>query len=258
LESLTSVYNLVCDVVNRTPQQHTPWVGSSAFYTEAGMHQSALNRSEQNYLHADPNLVGNRTRVGVTDQSGRSNFEAKALEMGVVIPPEKMEALSEAYLNQVKVGADFGLADASFYLFLLRQLDRLPQFFEVINFRLIDEKESGQPITSQAVLRTKIGETVKLEVSDGDGPVNAFDEVLRRTLRRSYPELMQTRLTNFTVRIVDSIRGTAAKVRVRITFSDGRKSWTTMAVHENILEAAWEALIDGYRYKLVVNDHIEH
>ncbi len=255
LRRLTLTYNVVCDVLNRPPHRHNPWVGSSAFYTEAGMHQSGNERSNSNYLHADPAIVGNHERVGVTDQSGRANLVAKASELGLKLPPEKLPLIAESYQKLVDNGADFGLADASFYLFLLRQLDELPGFFEPVDFRLVDEKEAGLPITSQAVLRTKIGDEQKLEVADGDGPVNALDEVLRRTLRKRYPELMHTKLTNFKVRIVDAIRGTAAKVRVRITFSDGKKSWTTMAVHENILEAAWQALTDGYIYKLLVNGH---
>ena len=120
------------------------------------------------------------------------------------------------------------------------------------DFQLLD-KQAGHEVTTEASLRLKLNGERTLHNADGDGPVNALDEVLRRTLRKQFPELLHVRLNDYKVRIVDAFRGTAAKVRVRIEFTDGHKTWTTMAVHENIIEASWEALLDGYIYKLVVN-----
>jgi 2-isopropylmalate synthase len=254
LRQLTSVYFLVCDVLNLTPSSNMPWVGPDAFYTEAGMHQSGLTRQPGSYFHADPASVGNHSSVGVTGQSGKANIESKAAEFGVEVVSAELKQLAREHQVLVDEGGDFGLADASFHLWLLRQLGRVPeQLPTFLSFRAIIEKQAEGSVATEASLRLLIDGKPKLYNADGDGPVNALDEVLRRTLRRRFPELMHVRLGDFRVRIVDSGRGTAAKVRVRITFTDGTKTWTTMAVHENIIEASWNALWDGYLYKLIVN-----
>ncbi len=254
LKVLRQTYLFICDVLNTTPQPNLPWVGENAFYTEAGMHQSGNARIQGNYFHADPEIVGNKEEVGVTNQSGRANLSTKASEFGFDIQGEQLDEVARVYQKLVDFGGDFGLADASFYLWLLRQIKKMPENLpEFVYFRAIVEKKANQEVTTEASLRLRIKGERKLFNADGDGPVNALDEVLRRTLRRRYPDLMHVRLNDFKVRIVDSGRGTAAKVRVRISFIDGIKSWTTMAVHENIIEASWEALWDGYMYKLVVN-----
>ncbi len=255
LALLTSTNVLVCDVLNQPPRAHDPWVGASAFYTEAGMHESGLQRDCGNYWHADPASVGNHARVGVTDQSGKANLISKAKEFSIKIPDDQVGRIAAAHQALVDAGGDFGLAEASFYLWLLRQLKKLPHFFDFVSFRAIIEKQGSDPATTEASLRLKIGDEPQLHNADGDGPVNALDEVLRRTLRKRFPELLHVKLDDYKVRIVDAGRGTAAKVRVRIDFTDGQKTWSTMAVHENIIEASWEALLDGYTYKLVVNGH---
>lgn len=254
LEKLTRTYLLVCDVLNVVPAPDKPWVGSNAFYTEAGMHQSGHNRLPGSYFHANPALVGNHAGVGVTGNSGKANISSKALEFGLEIPAKQLNLIAKAHQTLVDNGGDFGLADASFYLWLLKQLDRIPKGLpEFVSFRAIVEKDKKSDVATEASLRLIIDGEPKLFNADGDGPINALDEVLRRTLRRRYPDLMHVKLDDFKVRIVDSGRGTAAKVRVRISFTDGEKSWTTMAVHENIIQASWEALWDGYIYKLIVN-----
>jgi len=255
LANMQKTYLLVCDVLNLPPKNNTPWVGSSAFYTEAGMHESASLRDHGNYWHADPSIVGNHRRVGVTDQSGKANLISKANELGIEIPNDQVGQIAEAHQKLVDDGGDFGLADASFHLFLLRELGRLPNFFEFVSFRAIIDKKVDCKVATETSLRMKIDGKPKLNNADGDGPINAFDNVLRRTLHKRYPRLLQVRLNDYEVRIVDASRGTAAKVRVRIEFTDGRKTWTTMAIHENIIEASWEALLDGYIYELVVNGH---
>ncbi len=252
LEKLCQTYLLVCDVLNIAPRRDLPWVGSSAFYTEAGMHQCGLYRDPGSYFHANPVAVGNEARVGVTDQSGRANLVSKAREFGIEIPPNQLAEIAKAHQELVDEGANFGTADASLYLFLLRQLGRLPEFFRFVELELRSDIKPGAGVDSQAVLRLTIGDKKQLHVADGDGPVNAADEALRRTLRGFYPELDQIRLTDFKVRMVDA-RGSASKVRVLIDFTDGKKSWTTMGVSDNIEQAAWQALWDSYTYKLVVN-----
>ncbi|MFA4871470.1 MAG: alpha-isopropylmalate synthase regulatory domain-containing protein [Patescibacteria group bacterium] len=255
LKRLTRVYLLVCDALNITPDPKKPWVGDSAFYTEAGMHESGLERDPGSYFHANPELIGNRMRGGVTDQSGRANITAKAKHLGIDIPDDKLTAIAARHQELVDMGANFGAADASFLLFVLRELGQLPKFFEFVGLRITINKWENQPIQTEANLKMKVAGEDQWHNAAGDGPVNALDEVLRRKLRKIYPDLELVKLIDFKVRIIDAVRGTAAKVRVLVDFTDGSKTWTTMGVHENIIEACWNALLDSYTYKLLMNSH---
>lgn len=255
LARLTETFLLVSDILNVTPASDTPWVGASAFFTAAGMHQSGNNRKAGNYLHADPAIVGNRARVGVTDQSGMANLVSKAREFGIEIPADQIAQVASAFQELVDTGGGFGLADASFHLFLLRQLGELTVPFEFVEFKTTVTKKAGSPVSAQAIIRLMIHGEQKLDIADGDGPVHALDQVFRRMIKRRFPELLKVRLEDFHVRIIDAWRGTAARTRVRIEFTDGTKSWTTIGLGEDIIEASWEALLEGYTYKLVVNGH---
>jgi 2-isopropylmalate synthase len=256
LKNLTPTYLTICDILNISPSKSKPWVGNSAFYTEAGMHQSGLIRDKGNYWHIYPECVGNRSRVGLSEQSGRANLYAKAKGFGISIPEDKINRIAKNYKELINEGANFGMADASFHLFLLRELNLMPKFFEFPGFRLVIEMQKNWPIQSEASLRTIINNKRKSFIAGGDGPVNALDNALRETFLNAYPKLSSVKLVDFKVRIVDS-RGTASKVRVLITLNDKNKTWTTMAVHENIIAAAWKALLDGYIYKLVLNGDVK-
>jgi 2-isopropylmalate synthase len=253
LALIKSTYLMVCDVLNQIPQSDMPWVGEGAFYSEAGMHVSGDRRSAGSYFHADPRLVGNQARVGVSEQSGRANLLSKAEEFGIEIPEERLPDMVSTYQDLVDQGEHFGLADASCYLFLRRQLGLLPDYFQFVEFRLIDEKKAGEPARSEASLRMEVKGKKLLHNADGDGPVNALDKALRRTLRRRYPSLKEVRMHDFKVRIVDAVRGTGARVRVLIELTDGAQNWFTVATDEHIVEAARRALFDGYAYKLAIN-----
>ncbi|MDD2806907.1 MAG: alpha-isopropylmalate synthase regulatory domain-containing protein [Patescibacteria group bacterium] len=254
LSLLTPTYNLVCDVLNMPPRNNQPWVGRSAFYTEAGMHASGALVETGNYSHVDPATVGNSYRFGVTDQSGRANVLAKIKELGLEVPTEEIPSIVRIYQRITAAGGHFGLADASFQLFLLRQLGRVPNLFQTVGYRITDEKNGGETISSQAILRMDVAGVQQLHVADGDGPVNAIDNVLRRTLIKFYPKLRTVHLEDFRVRILDSQEGTGAMVRVLITLSDGQTTWSTVATDTSITEAARRALEDGYVYKLAVID----
>lgn len=256
LVCLRQTWVLVCDVLNVTPRGNTPFVGSDAFRTEAGMHASGEVRDPGGYLHCDPSRVGNQARFDVTDQSGWSNLAIKAKEFGLVITTDQVKQIARAHQQLVDSGWNFGSADASLYLFFLGQLDRLPVLLEVQQRRIIDEWISGQQKQSEATMRLIVKGRFEYGGKDGRGPVNALDNALRDILCRQYPELVVVELTDFKVRTVDS-RGTASRVRVLIQFSDGSKTWRTTAVHEDIIEASWKALLDGYLFKLVANGHLE-
>lgn len=257
LGKLTETYQFVCAVLNQSPNPKHPWVGAKSFYTETGMHQSGLDRDPANYWHVNPAVVGNSPRVGVTDQSGRANLAAKAKELGVEIPVDRLSAVSEAFTDLVNNGYDFNLAEASFILFLLRQLGRFTDPFEFREFEVHTRKTADCEATTVASLRLKLGKRATLHNADGDGPVNALDEVLRRTLRQIYPQLLDVRLTSFRVDIFDIQQGTAAKVQVFIQWSDGQIFWSTMGADTNIIEASWEAIKDGYAYKMLRNGSLK-
>jgi len=253
LSRLAETYFLICDVLNQVPSADMAYVGERAFYSEAGMHESGNRRLPNSYFHVDPAIVGNSPRVGLSDQSGRANLLSKAEQFGIDMPDELLPGIVDAYRKLVDQGEHFGLAEASAYLFLMRQLGLLPDYFTFVSFRVIDEKQAGQPATSEASLRMEVKGKRQLHNGDGDGPVNALDVALRRTLARHYKSLRRVALHDFKVRIVDTGRSTGARVRVLIELTDGEKNWVTVATDDNIIEAARRALFDGYTYKLAVN-----
>lgn len=253
LRKLTETHLLVCAVLNQSPNPKHPYVGTKAFYTETGMHQSGLDRDYGNYWHIDPALVGNMARVGVTNQSGRANIIAKAREIGISIPEEHIRRVTDSFMELISQGYDFNLADASFALTLLRLLGGFSEPFEFREYEVTSRSIAGHGTSTVAQLRLVLDEEPQLHSADGDGPVNAIDNVLRRTLRRKYPELMSVNLTDYRVGIFNIQRGSAAKVQVYTQFSDGKSFWNTVGAHDNIIEASWQAIVDGYRYKIWKN-----
>ena len=254
----TESYILICDTFNIAPEKNRPYVGDSAFYTEAGMHQSGLERDSESYLHTDPKLFGNRRRTGLSDQSGKANLKTKAQELGLDIPSDILAIIAQKYQTLVDAGADFGMADASFFLFIKQELNELPKLFSFSRWQIYHEKKEGQPAQCEASLKITTSEGEHLFNADGDGPVNALDQALRKALTHIYPALSTVRLIDYKVNIVDSSRGSAAKVRVLIRFTDGQKTWTTMGVEEDINEASWEAIKNAYVYKIVINGQSSH
>lgn len=252
LARLKDVYLQVCDCVNTVPDAKKPYVGDAAFYTEAGMHESGQQRDPGSYLHVDPALFGNFTTTGITEQSGRANLLSKAKELGIEIPNDRIGEVAQHYQNLVDEGVNFGLADASFHLFLLRELRELSEYFKVNMWQILNKQEAGEGSECVASLKINIHGQEKWLNASGDGPVNALDNVLRQSLNGYTEKINHLKLVDFSVRTVDAFRGTAAKVRVLIQFSDGQRSWETVGVKENIEEASWEALLDGYVYKLAV------
>jgi 2-isopropylmalate synthase len=251
LVRMTEVYNIVCDAINLPPRHDAPYVGNAAFYTEAGMHESGNGRQPGNYLHVDPALVGNIERTGVTDQSGRANVIKKAEELGIEIPADKLSAVMEVYQTAVNDGINFSQAEESFHLMLLRVIGKVEAPFELSEIRVVDEKRNDGPMASQVTIRTAINGTQQLDVADGDGPVNALDNALRRALVKHLPQIRNIKLVDFNMTRVGAYLGTASKVRVVIEFSDGQRSWSTVSVKESMIEAALEALKEGYVYYLL-------
>jgi 2-isopropylmalate synthase len=254
LTKLGEISRIIAEIANVNPDPHQAYVGRSAFAHKGGVHVSAMQRNRKTYEHIDPALVGNRTRVLLSDLSGRSNVIFKATEFGIELD-EKDPAIAEV-LEQIKELENRGFlyesAEGSFELLLKKALNRHRRFFGLVGFRVIDEKrEWDKPPLSEATIMVEVDEHVEHTAAVGHGPVDAMNAALRKALTKFYPVLEQVKLMDFKVRILPEDKGTAAVTRVIIDSSDGEAKWSTVGVSDNILEASWQALVDSIEYKLL-------
>ena len=253
LAQLMAVSHFVAEIANIVPNPRQPYVGQTVFAHKGGVHVSAVRRNPETYEHIRPEQVGNRRRVLVSELSGQSNVFSKAEEMGIDLTKASAEA--KAVLKQVKQleseGYQFESAEASFELLVKKALGKHRKFFDLEGFRVMVSHGSDGKSGAEAVVRLSVKGQERHCVADGDGPVNALDRALRKALTEDYPELQHVHLTDFKVRVLDANRATAAKVRVLIESSDGIKSWTTVGVSEDIVEASYKALVDSIDYQLL-------
>lgn len=256
LKDLTSLALYIWELANIAPQRNQPFVGLSAFAHKGGIHVSAVQRDARTYEHIDPVLVGNRQRILISELSGQSNIFPRLEAMGVKI--DKTSPLAKQILERIKQleneGYFFEAADASLELLLRKEMNEYKPFFELVAYRVLVDQHSSGDLWSEATVRVRIGDEMFFMAGEGDGPVHALDNALRKALERKYPQLRKLRLTDFKVRIIDGGGGTAAKTRVLIESSDGENEWITMGVSENIIEASWEALVDSIEYKLLLDE----
>jgi 2-isopropylmalate synthase len=248
LRELREVARYASELANRTPWQHQPFVGDSAFAHKAGMHVSAVLKHPETYEHVSPELVGNRRRVLVSELAGRSNILWKAQEYGLDLAKDTPE--TRRILETLKALEDEGYlfegAEASFELLMERALGNHRAWFELEGYRVTVEARQGdrEPF-AEATVRLSVKGIAEHTAATGNGPVNALDHALRQGLVRVYPELEPFELIDFKVRILDSMQGTDAVTRVLIEMTDGQTSWSTVGVGPNLLEASWEALTDA-------------
>ncbi len=257
LKDLSPLSLYISELANIQPRRNQPYVGMSAFAHKGGIHVSAVQRDSKTYEHIDPRLVGNSTRVLVSELSGQSNIFHRAEALGIKL--DKNSPVARRILEKIKLleneGYFFEAADASLALLILKELGQHRSFFELVAYRVLVEQHSGSDgLWSEATVRVKIDDKTFFMAGDGDGPVNALDRALRKALENHYPQLGQVRLTDFKVRIIDAGRGTAAKTRVLIESTDGEREWITMGVSDNIIEASWDALVDSIDYKLLLDE----
>lgn len=253
LSELTKVSRYVSEIANLIPRDNQPYVGKSAFAHKGGMHVDAVRKTPVSFEHIPPELVGNRRRILVSELSGTGSILDKAREYNLPLTKDSPE--TEKILNALKQrefeGYQFEGAEASFELLMKKTLGKHRTFFDLEGFRVIVEKKRKQKCLSEATIKVRVGEAKEHTAAEGDGPVNALDNALRKALEKFYPQLRKVRLTDFKVRVLDAKTGTAAKVRVLIESSDQQETWETVGVSENIIEASWEALVDGIEYKLL-------
>jgi 2-isopropylmalate synthase len=261
LKKLRELALFVAELTNRPLPKNMPYVGDSAFTHKAGVHASAVLKKTQTYEHIDPSLVGNRRRITVSDMAGRSNLLAKIKEYGInkEISSEELRSLIEKIKELEKEGYHFEAAEASLELLIKKHFGLVKDYFDFSAYRVLIAKRKGDinPV-SEATVRIFIQENEQKNeehtASLGNGPVNALDKALRKALKNFYPQIKDIRLIDYKVRIVNETAGTEAKVRVLIEFTDGKRKWSTVGVHENIIEASWKALIDGVVYKLLKDE----
>ncbi|MGY4687518.1 citramalate synthase [Petrotoga sp. DB-2] len=258
VEKTTSLYNYVFEVANLTPDNRIPYVGRSAFTHKGGVHVSAILKNPLTYEHISPEWVGNTRRILVSELSGKSNLKSKLEELGFDITQfseEQFKKLTLKIKEYEHDGYQFEGADASLKLLVLREFFDYAPNFQVENFNIL-HYNFGKGTGTEAVVKLKINDETVHAVAEGDGPVNALDMALRKALEDFFPSLKNMKLIDYKVRVLDSASGTAAKVRVLIETSDTDKTWTTVGVSTNIIQASWKALLDSVEYGLFVDNLI--
>jgi 2-isopropylmalate synthase len=256
LVGLTRLSRSFDDILNRSPNRHAPYVGANAFATKAGIHASAIVKDPRTYEHVAPESIGNRRRVLVSDQAGKSNLLSELARFGIAVDradPRLDRLLAEVKEREAR-GFSYEAADASLELLARRTLGSVPRFFDVQSFRVMVERrfnEYGELVTqSEATVKVKIGDLVVMSAAEGNGPVNALDAALRKDLGPYQSVIDDLELTDFKVRILNG--GTGATTRVLIESRDGAGNlWTTIGVSENIVDASFQALMDAVVYRLV-------
>lgn len=249
----TRVAHAVSEVTNVPAYSRQPYVGASAFAHKAGLHASAIKVDPDLYQHTDPVQVGNDMRLLVSDMAGRASIELKGRELGYDLSehPEVVARLVARVKDMEQGGYTFDAADASFELLLREEVDgRRPAFFDAESWRVITDSRPDGAV-SEATVKLVAAGTRTVATGEGNGPVNALDHALRQALLPAYPELATMQLIDFRVRILDAAHGTDAVTRVLIETADKESSWETVGVAPNILEASWEALVDGLTYGLL-------
>ena len=276
LERLTPVAHHIAELVNIAPNPQQPYVGNSVFAHKGGLHASAVARSADLYEHVEPNAVGNGTRVVVSEMAGRSTLAMKAAELGLELDGEVIGRVLDELKHLEHEGYHFEVADGSLELLLRRAGGWVAGFFTVESFRVItdhdDRSERGDRVpgegsgtapasptltnelfglTTEATVKVHVGGERVVATAEGNGPVNALDGALRGAIGTKFPALGHIHLTDYRVRVLDTGRGTGAVTRVLVDTSDGERTWTTIGVSENIIEASWQALYDSIVFGLL-------
>ncbi len=255
LNSLTQLSHYVSEIANLSHPTNMPYTGKSAFAHKGGVHVSAVMKDSRSYEHVTPESVGNRRRVLVSDLSGRSNilFKAKELNIDLDAHKEKIPEIVKQLKDLEYLGFQYEASEGSLELLISKIKEEYKEYFNLLGFRIIIEKNETEEVRSEATIRVKVGEHFEHTAAEGNGPVNALDNALRKALTEIYPEIEQMKLSDYKVRVLNAKDATAAKVRVLIDSTAGGNTWGTVGVSENIIEASWQALTDGISYYLMKN-----
>jgi 2-isopropylmalate synthase len=251
LTKLRELAHYVDEMANVPHDIRAPYVGVAAFTHKGGLHVHAVQKLARTYEHVDPALVGNERVIPISDMSGQSNVLVRAEALG--IPLAKGSADVQQILSEVKrlesEGYEFEAAEASFELLIRQQLKQRRPAFELLEYHVSHRRKAGNE-SCEATVKIVVNQERTYTVEEGDGPVNALDNALRKALLPHYPQVAEVKLSDYKVRIIDGTSGTAAKTRVLIESTNGKRSWTTVGVSTNIIDASWEALVDSIEYAL--------
>lgn len=250
IKTLTEVSRYVFEIGNLTPVMNMPYVGDSAFAHKGGLHVDALRKSKRTYEHIAPELVGNARRFLISELSGRSTVMAKLEKTKIAEDKQLARKILFRVQELENEGYQFESADASFDLLVKKVMGTYKPFFEMIKYHVTVEKRKTGDIVTEATVKLRVGDRTEHVVGEGDGPVNALDAALRKSLESFYLSIKEIHLIDYKVRVVNARAGTAARVRVIIESRDKNSMWGTVGVSENIIEASWQALVDSVEYKL--------
>jgi 2-isopropylmalate synthase len=274
LERLTPVSHHIAELANVALDPQQPYVGTSAFTTKAGLHTSAIVRRPDAYEHVNPDAIGNGARFVVSEMAGRSTLSIKAEELGLDLDGAALSEVLDTLKHLEHRGYHFEVADGSLELLMRQATGWEPRYFELESFRVISERRerpgSALPLagtldplgpepqlTTEATVKLRVGDERVVATAEGNGPVNALDAALRQAIGSRYPELEGVHLTDYRVRVLDTEKGTGAVTRVLLDTTDGDRSWSTIGVSENVIEASWQALVDSIVYGLLRHDRRE-
>ena len=253
MRQLTTLSKFVSELGNLAPDNKQPYVGKSAFAHKGGVHVSAVMKNAETYEHVEPEMVGNNRRVLVSDLSGKSNVSYKSEELGFQFDKKSPEStkIVQRLKSLENEGYQYEAAEASFELLVKQLTEAAPEFFKLEGFRVIMERNGSGESRSEATIKVRVNDQVELSAAEGNGPVHALDAAIRRALCEFYPEIQSMKLQDYKVRVLNEKDGTGAKVRVLIDSAKEGRSWGTVGVSENIIDASWQALSEGITYYLM-------
>jgi 2-isopropylmalate synthase len=250
IKSITEVSRYLFEMGNLTPVMNMPYVGESAFAHKGGLHVDALRKSKRSYEHIAPELVGNERGFLISELSGMSTVLAELDNAKFAVDEKLARKVLKRVQELENEGYQFEAADASFELLVKKVMGTYKPFFELVKYHVDVEKRAMGDIVTEASVKLKVGNKTVHIVGEGDGPVNALDGALRKSLEGFYPCIKDVHLIDYKVRVVNARAGTAARVRVIIESMDKNSIWGTVGVSENIIEASWQALVDSVEYRL--------
>jgi len=250
IKTLTEVSRYIFELGNIMPVMNMPYVGKSAFAHKAGLHVDALRKSEKTYEHISPELVGNERRFLISELSGKSNVLAELEKVRIAEDKELARKILDRVQELESEGYQFEAANASFDLLIKKIMGTYKPAFELLKYHITVEKRATGEIVTEATVKLRVDGVTEHVVGEGDGPINALDAALRKSLENFYPSIKEVHLFDYKVRVVNARAGTAARVRVIIESRDKTAIWGTVGVSENIIEASWQALVDSVDYKL--------
>ena len=252
LRKLSHLSRTVAEIANMAPNTHQPYVGKSAFAHKGGIHVAAMRRTVESYQHIDPTLVGNEMRFLLSDLSGRGNVLYEAEKLGMNLSSDKARAILEEIKQLEHEGYVFEGADASVQLMLKRASEDYRPPFELLNFTVMVARHSRHGLDTEATIKLRVNDEILHTAAEGNGPVHALDNALRKALNPVYPELKTFQLADYKVRILNSDSGTAATTRVLIDTQNSHNRWSTVGAGTNIIDASWRALADSVEYGLIL------